>query len=80
MRVPVTENQTHANSKALGKEQELGDRNVFAGSAPEQNHFVKDTVPKAKLLLCFTFLCSFSSQGVRPKKEITLQEPVEMTY
>lgn len=48
--------------EALGKEQGLGDRNVFGGSALKQNHFVRDTLPEARILLCFPFLCSFSSQ------------------
>lgn len=48
--------------EALGKERELEDRNVFGRSALKQNHFVKDTFPKAKILLHFTFLCSFSFQ------------------
>lgn len=46
--------------EVLGKEQELGDRNIFGGSALKQNHFAKETLPRAKILLCFTFLCSFS--------------------
>lgn len=48
--------------EALGNERKPGDRNVFGGSALKQNHFVKETLPRAKIQLCFTFLCSFSSQ------------------
>lgn len=48
--------------EALGKEKELGGRNIFGGSVLKQSHFVKETLPRAEILLYLTFLCSFSSQ------------------
>jgi hypothetical protein len=48
--------------EAFGKRKELGERNIFGGSAPKQSHFVIETLPRAKLLSYSAFLCSFPSQ------------------
>lgn len=69
-------------SKLKGFRQRTGTwgQECICGKCSRAKPFCKGHSPKAKLLLCFTFLCSFSSQEGLPRKEIALPEPAEVTY